>query len=438
MLRLHTNNTLLPSEDVSKVVASLKNYTEHLNHVVKKGTYEDLESTINLPSDTDLLREIQNLCTRMNTKDKQLKYIVDVGIGGSNLGTKAIYDALYGFYDLIEPERFPKMIFLDTNDETYIAKLITFLQRVEKDEILINAISKSGGTTETIANLEILLATLQERIPDIKERFVITTDYNSKLWNRTKELGIAHLGIPAKVGGRFSALSAVGLFPLAACGIDIVSLRAGALDIRDAILSEKQDKNPAILSATTLFLQSKQGKNIADTFFFLPQLESIGKWYRQLMGESIGKEEDLDGKKVHTGITPTFSIGSTDLHSVGQLYLGGPRDKTTTFVYTHNYEKKATVPETMQFPLVSSIEGKRASDLMQAIHQGVTIAYQKQQMPFMEIELDKVDEKSLGAFLQFKMIEMMYLGKLLNVNTFDQPHVELYKIETKRILEKKA
>ena len=194
--------------------------------------------------------------------------------------------------------------------------------------------------------------------------------------------------------------------------------------------------NLALQSAQVLAAHLQKGYTINDNFFFHPELESVGKWYRQLMGESVGKEHSLTGETVHTGITPTVSLGSTDLHSVGQLYLGGPKDKLTTFVSAPNKLVRVEVPQNRIFPeLVPMINGKTAEDIMDAILEGVQIAYQKADLPYMQVTLDGINEASLGAFLQFKMLEMMYLGQLLNVNSFDQPNVEAYKVETKRLLE---
>lgn len=462
-MQFHYQNTnRLSTNSLLQTAQTLISYTIHLNTIIANGGYTQPECSITLPSDTDLLKKVQTMAAqytdnREPTHNNQLqmtnesppttnyelqttnysppKYIIDIGIGGSNLGTKAVYDALYGYYDNIEPDRFPKMIFLDTNDETYLAKLIAFLNKItDPNEIVINAISKSGGTTETIANLEMIYQALIPRFPKIKDRIVITTDEGSKLWNHAQNMGIATLGIPAQVGGRYSVLSAVGLFPLALCGVDIEALRQGAEDMRQQCISSNTTTNPAALSATILYLHAKQGKIIHDTFLFLPQLESLGKWYRQLMGESIGKEHDVQGAVVHAGITPTVSIGSTDLHSVGQLYLGGPKDKVTTFVSGEKCDMEARLPEELAFPLVPSLEGRRASELMHAILSGVQAAYTKQELPYMSVSLDGVNEHEIGAFFQFKMIEMMYLGKLMNVNPFDQPHVELYKVETRRVL----
>jgi glucose-6-phosphate isomerase len=424
---LYKNTSLLLSDVIENTSKSLVPYIEHLQSVVDSKNYEAAESSITLPSDEDLLEKVKQLKNEKVTS--KLKYVVDIGIGGSNLGTKAIYDAFFGYYDILENSREfnAKMIFVDTNEEEFLAKLVKFIEKLtDKEEILINAISKSGGTTETIANLEIVMAAMKKKFGPSNDRLVITTDEGSALWNEAEKQGISKLGLPKQIGGRYSVLSAVGLFPLAAIGINIGALREGALAARTKALNKDTETNEAVISATILYLHYRNGKNINDNFFFAPQLESIGKWYRQLMGESCGK----DGK----GITPTVSLGSTDLHSVGQLYLGGPKDKTFTFVSTEKPKYEATVPEKLQFPLVEHLEGKRASTIMAAIKEGIKYAYDKQEQPFMEIILDEVNEYNLGEYLQFKMTEIMYLGKLMGVNTFDQPHVELYKVETKRVL----
>lgn len=437
MKLLYKNTNLITQDQILDSQRILVEYIKHIQDVAQKSDYESLEASINLPSDEKVLNDSKELYKKVVTP--QLKYIIDIGIGGSNLGTKAIYDAKYGFFDLLEPNRYPKMFFADTNDPEFLEKLVAFLTShvSSPEEILVCAISKSGGTTETIANFEILYSALSQKFSDIKNRVVAITDFESKFWNAAQKIGIATLSIPKQVGGRFSVLSAVGLFPLLAAGIDVESLRKGAMDIRTKCVSQNIEENPALVSASILFHCLQNDRVINDTFLFHQELESLGKWYRQLMGESIGKETDLDGKTVNTGITPTISLGSTDLHSVGQLYLGGPKDKVTTFVYTEKSSSVAKTPEQFLFPdLVEHITNKKASDIMHAILEGVKAAYIKRGLSFMEIVLDDMSEKSIGEFLQFKMIEMMYLGRLMNVNTFDQPNVESYKIETKKILVK--
>ncbi len=437
-MKFDYKNSLLTSTQISSEAKKIESYVNHLQEVVAKNDYSFPESSINLSADEELLKTVMDLKNSLSTKN--LKYIIDIGIGGSNLGTKAVYDALYGFYDVLEPNRFPKMIFADTTNPQFLAKLKQFIDTEVKsaDELIINAISKSGGTTETTANMELIADMIVSKFGrEALKRLVITTDENSKLWNAAKKLELPVLILPKSVGGRYSVLSAVGLFPLAAAGFNIELLRKGAMKAREMGVSSSYENNPSLLSAVLLFLHAKEGKTINDNFIFNQELESVGKWYRQLMGESIGKEHDLQNNVVHAGITPTVSIGSTDLHSVGQLYLGGPRDKFTTFISAEKTSGDVTISENPLMPgLVEGIYGKKASEIMAAILGGVKAAYSNQKLPFMEVTLENISEESIGEFLQFKMIEMMYLGKLLNVNTFDQPHVELYKVETKKLLSK--
>jgi len=431
-VRFNYSNSQTDPKDIEKTAKKLKDYIKFLNKVVEDNEYSKDEASIILPFDDNLHEEIKRLVS-VKCNDS-LKYIIDIGIGGSNLGTKAIYDSLLGFSDILEPDRFPKIIFADTVDPEFLEKIGNFLRSISSgNEILINAISKSGTTTETITNLEIILENLN--IENKFSRLVLTTDAGSKLDARAKELGITTLNIPKTVGGRFSVFSSVGLFPLLASGINIDFLLDGARNIIHRSLNDDTLSNPSLISAIILYHQLQNGKIICDNFFFHPEMESIGKWYRQLMGESLGKEKDLKGRTVNSGITPTVSLGSTDLHSMAQLYFGGPKDKVTTFVYTSQINGNPTLPLDGEFQnLVDGISGKSAYELMSAIYMGVKQTYIKREIPFMEVILEDISEKSLGQYLQFKMIEMMYLGKLLNLNTFDQPNVEEYKIETKKIL----
>ncbi len=421
----YKNTSLISEEEIIKTAKTLTPYLEHLNKVAKENNYESDEASMNLPFDSELISKVRNLVDKK--KNGELKYLIIIGIGGSNLGTKAFYDALYGFYDILQPQRLPKVIFLDTQDEEVLVKICTLIKSLHsKNEVLINAISKSGGTTETATNLEVVYKACIEQFGSIDDRIVITTDEGSQMQKIAEERKIDFLSLPKKVGGRFSVFSAVGMFPLAILGFNIEKIKETIQTVRDLALEQDVLKNQAVISASILYLHYKNGKNINDNFIFLPQLESMGKWYRQLMGESIGK----DGE----GITPTVSIGSTDLHSVGQLYLGGRTDKITTFIYGELDRHHTVVPDTTTFNIVTAIKGKSVHNIMEAIVNGTKIAYQKQQLPFTEIIFDFVSEVSIAEFMQFKMMEMMFLGKLIGVNTFDQPHVELYKVETKKIL----
>lgn len=417
--------------DTNEAVNRLEPYTERLRDIRKSEAYTEYESSLNLPNDTVLLDKVKNVAQAVVTPE--IKYSIVIGIGGSNLGTKAVYDTIFGARDLLEPNRFPKMLFAETTDPEWLAAAQKLLKDLRSpEEVLITVISKSGGTTETLANFEVLMQALSETLGNVTSRVVVITDEGSKLWDAAGARQLQRLAIPAPVGGRYSVLSAVGLLPLLSVGIDIEQLRKGASDMLDRVLGED---NIAAVSAAVLAQSRERGCVINDNFYFHPELESVGKWYRQLMGESVGKEKSLSGDTVHAGITPTVSLGSTDLHSVGQLYLGGPKDKLTTFV-SSTHVAEVNVPGERIFPdLVPMVTKKTAQQIMTAILAGTQIAYRKAELPYMEVILDNLDAYSVGAYLQFKMVEMMYLGQLLQVNSFDQPNVESYKIETKRLLE---
>jgi glucose-6-phosphate isomerase len=431
----YKDTALFSKEEIEKTKKNLKLYLNHLNKVVQDGGYEEPEASLNLSSDIDLLKTVENLVQKKRTEN--LKYIFVVGIGGSNLGTKAVYEVIFGNLSLAKKE-YPKMIFLDTNNPKILFDIMDVIKNdvKEKNELLINVISKSGTTTETIANFEVLYAFCKEKFGCLEDRVVVTTDKNSRLWDAALKREYSVLEIPKNIGGRYSVLSAVGLFPLALCGINVSELTVGAKNMRDICL-EFSEENPALSSAVLIFLHYKNGKNINNNFFFHSELESIGKWYRQLMGESIGKEKDKDGKVANIGITPTTAIGSTDLHSMAQLYLGGPKDKFTAFVSIdfENSDSGIRVPEELEGEnLVSGISGKDFNHIMNAIQLGVKTAYQKNDRPYSEVIIKDLKEDSLGRFLQFKMLEMMFLAELLNVNAFDQPNVEDYKKETRKLL----
>jgi len=427
-MKLHLTDQSLAANQ-----APLAAYAAHLASIGEQNTVAVAEAAINVPTQETIISEVRELVKQKVSS--QLKSVFVIGIGGSNLGTKAIYDALYAPSD-IGTFNHPRLHFIDTNNA---AQLQVYLDEVipafmTKEEFLVVSISKSGGTTETIANTEIILGGISTAFADWQERMVVITGEDSVYWNAAKEQSIATLAIPAQVGGRYSVLTAVGLFPLAAIGVDIEALLKGAQDIQPYCVTDALEDNIAAQSASMLFSSNQAGKTINDNFVFNSELESLGRWYRQLMGESVGKKENVHGEVVHAGLTPTVSVGSTDLHSVGQLYLGGPKDKVTTFIYSES--DALLVPVARRFPgVVEMISGKSTEDIMVAIREGVKIAYQKADLPYMEVELEGITPYELGAFMQFKMLEMMYLGALMEVNPFNQPNVESYKVETKNLLE---
>ena len=429
------NNSLIPYEELKNTEEKLKKEIYSLKKAAHL-QYEDERASINLTDDRYTLKKTKIL---INEK-KKLKpsYLIIIGIGGSNLGTLAVQEAILGkLYNQKNPEI--KVLYADTVDSDFITDIIKIIEPILKngENILINCVSKSGGTIETIANFRILIQILKKYKRDYEKYIIITSDKNSKLWNLGLEKGFDLLEIPKKVGGRYSVFSNVSLFPLGLLGVNIDQLLKGAYDMKKRCLDINLLNNPAAIGATLLFLHNKKGKNIHDLFLVGNNLESIGKWYRQLMGESIGKEFDRDKKRVLEGITPTVSLISVDLHSMAQIYLGGPYDKFTTFVNMKKNNSKIFIPNVNEYSnLVDVIKGKDLKQIMDAIFIGLKTSFKNLKRPFTEIILSDKSEYSIGQLLQLKMIEIMYLGFLLNVNPFDQPNVEDYKIETRKILKK--
>jgi glucose-6-phosphate isomerase len=436
-ISLSTDHSLITNEELHETQKILQEEINHLKQVTTNN-YSDACSSMNLPFDEGAIKRIKELIVEKKTLHP--RYLIVVGIGGSNLGTIAVHEAIQGkFYNAQNPAL--KVLFADTVDPDLLFNILTLITPVLEngENIIINAVSKSGGTTETIAIFEILIKVLQKYKKNYEQYVVVTTDFESPFWHLAKEKGFSTLEIPKIVGGRYSVFSAVGLFPLGMLDVNIDELVYGAQQMRDQCLEQTFEHNPAALSAALIYLHRKKGIFMHDLFLFSTDLESMGKWYRQLMGESLGKEYDRDGNQIFSGITPTISIGSTDLHSMAQLYLGGPYDKFTTFIRIKTTDNTITLPDFPEYSrLVRNIQNNSLQHIMDAILLGIQRAFIKGKRPFMQILLSNKSPETIGQLLQFKEMEMMYLGFLLNVNPFDQPSVEDYKIETKKILEKES
>jgi glucose-6-phosphate isomerase len=259
---------------------------------------------------------------------------------------------------------------------------------------------------------------------------VVTTDRDSALWLLAQQQQFFCLEIPQSIGGRYSVLSAVGLFPLALLGIDIDALHEGARAITPSLLATYH--NDAARTATFLAYHYTHGFAIHNSFLFSVDMATMGAWYRQLLGESIGKQT-ATGERV--GITPTVSIGSIDLHSVAQLYLAGPRNTVTSFVtIAKNQSTIALDNSSFDNALPAYLRGTTFPQLMAAIAHGTQQAYAQAHLPFITIELPEKNAYYVGQLLQLHMLQTVYLGYLLHVDPFDQPDVELYKKETRKIL----
>jgi glucose-6-phosphate isomerase len=432
-LKLTYDASCVDKEMINTLGQRLAPIIESMKQARTQG-YETDYAALNLASDTETLKHVDALIEKVSHYAPTM--VVVVGIGGSNLGTVALVEALYGTFH--NDFYCPTFYYADTIDNTRDKYLLERAERELKkgNAILVVIVTKSGKTTETLINGALYRELLKKYYPqDYRNFIVVITDKGSPLEAIAHQQGYAMLEIPQRVGGRYSVLSAVGLFPLRLLKVDCKELLAGADAILTECLNENIFENNAALSAAVIYAHYKNGHTIHDTFVFLPDLFMLGAWYKQLVGESLGKSQSISGQHVEIGITPTVSVGTTDLHSVAQLYLGGPRDKITTFIFQQCEAETLTIPNNEFIHPLPFLQGRSVSSVKEAIYHGVLTAYKNGRRPYMTLAVQDLTPFTLGSFIMMKMCEVLYLAALLEVNPFDQPAVELYKEETRRILQ---
>ncbi len=434
-LSIGTDSSNVTTQRISQECAKLNPIVNKIKETFKKQDYSSDYASVVLSYNNDCLNESKKLSNKLNDATT----LVLIGIGGSNLGTMAVLEGKFGLLKNIESKK-KLVLFADTVDQN---KLIEIARIIEtklkaKEKVIFNGISKSGSTTETIANLMFFLEKFRNYVSKNPEYVVITTDKSSPLEKLALNRKYSILNIPKKVGGRYSVFSNVGLFPLLWAEVDCSQLLKGARKAVEICTNNYGLNNPAVKLASIYHLQNRMGKKILDEFIFDTSLEALGKWHRQLMAESIGKQFSASGNvKLNAGMTPTVSIGSTDLHSIGQLYFGGPKDKLFAIISVKQKEKIILKKDNEIEEIVPNVSNKSIVQLMDAILNGTKNAMKESHIPFVTIELQELNEENLGFLMQLQMIQIIMLGHLMNVNPFDQPAVELYKNQTKTILQKK-
>jgi glucose-6-phosphate isomerase len=410
----------------------LEIYRKKLLQMVKQENDLEPESSLHLPYNQKISPIIRNILKEKKTAD--FKYFIFIGIGGTNLGVKAIYEALRGTYTYLLPNQI-QMFFLDTLNPISCNQIISFLKTKRSSEFIIQLACSSGQTTEVIANFETIYHELSQHFQQINKRLIILTKKESPLFNEAQKKDITCFTIPSIIPDRYSVFSLMSLLPLAFCGIPIHLLQKGARQAIENGLAKEIKNNPALLSAALTFSFYQLGISQQTIFLFDTNLESLGKWQRQLMAESLGKEKSKRGKKIPVGITPLVCLGSTDLHSMFQLFMAGPKNTLTHFIFPKKISPEIKLPSHLFFKdVIKDLAGKTHEEIMQAIFMGTMLAYQKHKRPFLFIQLPEINAESLGYYLQFRMIETMFLAHLLQVNAFNQPNVEDYKKEVRKIL----
>lgn len=403
---VHTGSYTSVAEDISL-------YEEALRVAVDLQDLTVPEASLILPF-LDVSADIQ----RAKEQFGSIKYLFVVGIGGSSLGIEAVVAAF----------PYSTTAMLTVFDTLSVARIEHTLARIAaqaipKDDIAVCIISKSGSTTETIANASLLLSKLEVHFGEsLASRTMVITDKDSALDACAQTNGYTSFYIPHAVGGRFSVFSAVGVIPLSLLGIDVTALLSGVKETIDRTLKEGSD---VVLKARAIASFHEHSITTLDTFVFDSRLFAYALWRRQLLAESLGKSEDVVGNKGIYGTLPTASHAG-DLHSVAQLYLSGARGIHTDFVTFETYDD-TPLPEHPLLAIIPALKGKRTTDVSLALQNGVLDTYREQKLSYSEYQLAKLSERELGALMATNMLETMYVAKLLHLNAFDQPNVELYK-----------
>ena len=396
-----------------------------------EGAGNDFLGWVHLPSSIDeaQIAAIEAQAAKLRAK---ADLIVCIGIGGSYLGAKAVLEAMSDPFKLLRREQqHPTVVFAGQNiSEEYIHAL---MEASKEHSIAAIVISKSGTTTEPAIAFRLIKAEIEKRYgkQEAAERIVAVTDKaRGALKTLATQEGYPTFVIPDDVGGRFSVLTPVGLLPLAAAGVDVEALVRGAQDMEKATAEGVPfEENPSAVYAAARNLLYRSGKKIEILGSYEPKLQYVNEWWKQLYGESEGK----DGK----GIFPASVTLTADLHSMGQYIQDGERTlfETVISVAAPAHEVKIE-SDAENLDGLNYLAGKRISEVNRMAELGVQLAHVDGGVPNIRIELPRIDAYTVGALLYFFEKACGISGYLLGVNPFDQPGVEAYKKNMFALLEK--
>ncbi|MDR3269986.1 MAG: glucose-6-phosphate isomerase [Peptococcaceae bacterium] len=380
-----------------------------------------------LPYNQDQVTE-QIISFARQKKDACENFVV-LGIGGSALGPMAVQQALNHLYynELPKEQRggWPRIYILDNVDPERFTHLLDI---VDPAKTLFNVITKSGSTSETMAQFLIVVRLLRDRLGDAyKEHVVATTDaVKGNLIKIAQTENYPLFYVPEGVGGRFSELCPVGLLPAAMAGIDIKELLRGAAYMDQWIESKDEIwENPAYLRAVLHYLAYRKGKNISVMMPYADSLKYFADWYAQLWAESLGKRRTLAGEEIFAGQTPVKALGVTDQHSQVQLYTEGPFDKVINFLSVGQFRNSVVIPAGYEdIPAVSFLGGHTLNELMEVERVATEYALVQASRLNATILLPEVTPFTIGQLIYLFEVETAYAGELLKIDAFDQPGVE--------------
>jgi glucose-6-phosphate isomerase len=417
-INLKNTSDFITREEVIALAQQSVRHLDSLNSGTGPGN--DFLGWLSLPD--DILQQLD----KIEKTARHLKSVSDttvvIGIGGSYLGARAVIEALSHSFSSLLKTRHHDVIFAGQNiSEDYMSDLLEIL---DGRNYSIIAISKSGTTTEPAIAFRILRDHLEKKVgkPVAADRIIAITDENrGALRSMAETNGYETFVIPDNVGGRYSVLTPVGLLPVAISGLDIRMLVKGAKAMEELTrINKKGSSNPVLLYAAARNLLLQSGKSVEIMVGFTPKLHYMSEWWKQLYGESEGK----DGK----GIYPASVDFTTDLHSLGQYIQDGQRILFETMISVTSPSKKLTIPaEKDDSDQLNYIAGKRLSEVNHNAELGTAMAHIDGNVPIINITIPTLDEYYTGQMIYFFELACAVSGYILDVNPFDQPGVEAYK-----------
>ncbi len=363
--------------------------------------------------------------------ENRFENILVLGIGGSALGGLAVTEALlkpyWNFLTKEQRNNFPRIFFLDNIDPDSIVGL---LETLDLKKTLVNVITKSGDTAETMAQFMIIKDRLYKELGDnYRKNIVATTDkYVGVLKQIAEQEGYKIFVIPNDVGGRFSVFSAVGLLPFALVGINIDDIINGIKDMDLALKNTDINENIAGQYALIHYLLDiKKNKKISVMMPYSNRLKYIPDWYVQLWAESLGKECNLNGELVNNGTTPLKAVGVTDQHAQIQLFNEGPNDKIINFIRVGEFDNELKIPNIFEYTGIGYLAGKTVNDLINAEADATRVTLTDYKRPTLTINIPKVNAYYVAQLLYMLEIQTAIAGALYNINAFNQPGIEQAK-----------
>lgn len=398
----------------------------------KTGAGNDYLGWIDLPTnyDKEEFTRIQK-CAEKIKSDSDVLLVI--GIGGSYLGAKAAIDAFtHSFYNSLSKQqrKTPQIIFVGNNiSSTYMRDVMDVL---DGKDFSINVISKSGTTTEPALAFRIFRKLLEEKygVEEARKRIYATTDKaRGALKTVADEKGYETFVIPDDVGGRYSVLTAVGLLPIAVSGANIEELMKGAKKAQEDFSKSELEENPAYQYAAVRNILYNKGKTIELLINYEPSLQYFSEWWKQLFGESEGKDQK--------GIYPSSANFSTDLHSLGQYIQEGRRDLFETVIHVEKPRHELTIEEeSNDLDGLNYLAGQTVDFVNKKAFEGTLLAHTDGGVPNLVVSIPEINEYTFGYLVYFFEKACAMSGYLLGVNPFDQPGVEAYKVNMFALLGK--